>query len=71
MSPNPADDNIQFKGTSLAEKITLYNSFGQLIFHNNVKNNSVELPRSLAEGIYYATIETDRGILHRKLMIKR
>jgi PKD repeat protein len=71
MSPNPADDNIQFKGTSLAEKITLYNSFGQLIFQNNVKNNSVELPRSLTEGIYYAIIETDTGTLHRKLMIKR
>ncbi len=71
MSPNPADDNLQFKGTALAESITLYNNFGQLVFKNSVKNNNVTLPRTLSEGVYNAVIETDTGTLHRKLMIKR
>ncbi len=71
MSPNPADEHLQFRGTAVAEKITLYNSLGQKVFESAVKNNAADLPRSLAEGVYYAVIETDTGTLHRKLMIKR
>ena len=71
MMPNPADDNLQFKGTAVAESITLYNNLGQQVFQNVVKNNSVILPGSLAEGVYYAVIETDTGKLYRKLMIRR
>jgi PKD repeat protein len=71
MLPNPADEQLHFKGTAIAQKITLFNSFGQLVFETAIKNSTVELPRSLAEGVYNATIQTDKGILHRKLMIKR
>ena len=71
MMPNPATDQVQFKGTALAQKITLFNSFGQPVFESEVKNNTVTLPRSLAEGIYSAAVQTDKGWLHRKLVIRR
>lgn len=69
--PNPANDYLQFKGTAVAEKITLFNAFGQLVYATPVKNNSAELPRSLSEGVYNAVIQTNKGTLNRKLMIKR
>ncbi len=71
MSPNPADDKLQFKGSAAAEKITLFNSLGQQVFESPVKNNAADIPRGLAEGVYSVVIETDTGTLHRKLMIKR
>lgn len=69
--PNPANDQLHFRGTAAPEKITLFNAFGQQVYESSVENNAAQLPRSIAEGVYHATIQTDKGTLHRKLMIKR
>lgn len=71
MMPNPAQNLIKFKGTAIADKITLFNSFGQMVFTGIVANNSVILPEGLADGVYNAAILTNKGLLHRKLLIRK
>ncbi len=70
MMPNPANDHLQFKGTAKVARLSLFSSFGQLIFESAVENNAINLPATLATGVYNAVIQTDKGTLNRKLMIR-
>lgn len=55
--PNPANDVVQYKGTEMVEKISIYNALGQLVQEN--KTNSLEGVISiehLAQGSYFVKI---------------
>lgn len=55
--PNPANDYMQFKSTEMIEKISIYNTLGQLVQEN--KTNSMEGAISiehLAQGSYFVKI---------------
>ena len=70
MMPNPANDHLQFKGTAKVARLSVFSSFGQLIFESAVENNAINLPATLATGVYNAVIQTDKGTMNRKLMIR-
>jgi hypothetical protein len=55
--PNPANDFMQFKSTEMVEKISIYNTLGQLVQEN--KTNSMEGAISiehLAQGSYFVKV---------------
>jgi hypothetical protein len=55
--PNPANDVVQFKSSEMIEKISIYNTLGQLVQEN--KTNSLEGAISiehLAQGSYFVKV---------------
>lgn len=55
--PNPANNVVQFKSTEMVEKISIYNTLGQLVQEN--KTNSMEGAISiehLAQGSYFVKV---------------
>lgn len=60
--PNPANDVVQFKSTEMVEKISIYNTLGQLVQEN--KTNSMEGTISiehLAQGSYFVKVNNQNN----------
>ncbi len=55
--PNPANDFMQFKCTAMVEKISIYNTLGQLVQENktNATEGSISIEH-LAQGSYFVKI---------------
>src|SRR5690606_15213561 len=73
--PNPINSSttIATKDNVLIEKITLFNAIGQLLFVTDVpKQTTFNLELSkFASGMYNIQVQTDKGIVNKKIEIVR
>ncbi len=71
MYPNPTTDfvNLQFLSTLTLEKIKLYNGHGSLINQFSSLEKRLNL-KGLTAGMYYLKIETDQGVIIKKIIKK-
>jgi len=70
--PNPAKDFVYISSTEAAiSQITVFDIAGRKIMQKNTQSqNSVEIPVSeWVAGIYFAQIETDKGVVTRKVNV--
>ena len=76
--PNPTKDIfiIKFKSLVVQDiKLNIVNSIGELIFSENIArhigdyNKNIDL-KDNAKGIYFLEIETDEGIINKKLILQ-
>jgi len=70
--PNPATDRIQFNLTDTynVQAIELRNAIGQRVALLGASKRSIDVTQ-FPEGIYLLTINTDAGILNKKVVVKR
>ena len=67
--PNPAKDQFEIQTKVLEIKsVKFYNSLGQLVKISKTLKNDVS---ELANGIYIVLLETENGILTRRLLINK
>lgn len=60
--PNPVKDFLIIKGKTVVNKVTIFNSLGQLLFEKNQNNNEFSLDLSnLSNGNYFIKIESDNN----------
>ncbi|MBC7641978.1 MAG: T9SS type A sorting domain-containing protein [Flavobacterium sp.] len=67
--PNPTNDFIQIElpNSVYLEKISVYNSLGQMILTNNENKITVN---QLSNGIYFMDLKTSDGLVHKKFIKK-
>ncbi len=65
--PNPADDYFEIETSLNIDKVTLYNSNGQLVLIAKQKKMSTS---SLQKGIYFVKIEDEKGRVVFKKLVK-
>lgn len=69
--PNPAKDYLHFVGVQANDRVKIINSTGQIVLETTLKNTKITLPNSLANGLYYVSIQTSAGVVSKKIMIAR
>ena len=68
--PNPSRGEITIKNIkSIAKKIEVYNVYGQKVFSQVVSQDMTSITFNLPNGLYFAQIETERGIAVKKITI--
>lgn len=66
--PNPVDDNLIINGIDRDFTVTIFNATGQEVINSNLIKAKNEINMSgLNSGIYLINIQTDKGIIHRKV----
>lgn len=70
--PNPVVNNLNLYSNSLSiNNVSISNNLGQLVLNKRFKNtpHSVQIAiGKLPAGIYYVTINTDKGIIRKKIV---
>jgi hypothetical protein len=69
--PNPAHDVLHITGAAATDVLRLENTLGQTVLTATLSNTTVRLPETLANGIYYAVIHTDKGTIYKKILVTR
>lgn len=69
--PNPAASYVQISGADPAYTLTILNTLGQSVLTAPVGDGHITLPSGLANGMYYISITTPYGLVHRSLQILR
>ncbi len=73
--PNPASSNLTIRlGQLVATNIELYNLEGKEIYFLDFSESSnieISIPQSIQNGIYILLVSTDKGILNKRIIIKR
>lgn len=69
--PNPATDRINVKSDFKVLSAALYNVDGKMIWNNaNERNNTFSIDvENLDKGFYFLRLETDRGLISKKLVV--
>ncbi|WP_396167208.1 T9SS type A sorting domain-containing protein [Flavobacterium sp.] len=58
--PNPVKDYLTIKGNTVVNKVTVFNSLGQILFEKNQNNSEFSIDLSnLSSGNYYVKVESD------------
>lgn len=67
--PNPFKDQLQLLSESnlSIEKITIYNSLGQIVYQNATYSENIDLSK-LKSGYYYVELITDQGKKNQKVI---
>jgi len=67
--PNPGSDilHIQMPGSTLLEKVTVYNNLAQKVMESSHPDFDVT---GLAAGVHYVDIQTNEGTFHKKFIKK-
>ncbi len=76
--PNPTQNNINIQFTNLFTQdiqIRIFNSIGKLVFFDNISNYKGKYAKQIdlennAKGIYFLDIETDSGVIKKKLILQ-
>jgi len=69
--PNPVKDNLFIQSPYNINRIELLNNIGVAVFENVSKQNTFQLNVSfLSSGIYFLKIETEHGLVLRKILVK-
>jgi hypothetical protein len=71
--PNPANDRVNISSSQAMTDITIYNYVGQVVFRSNLSNaNSTTLNTGNYDaGIYVVRINTESGVITRRVTITR
>ena len=70
--PNPTSGKIDYKKSELViNNLTIYDNTGRVVKEiKHFNENSIDV-NELNDGIYYVKIETDKGIINYKLVVKK
>ncbi len=69
--PNPASDVVNVKSDYHVNSIEVLNNNGQVVYKHNIESSDFTVNVSTYErGIYYIKLETDQGIVLRKIAVK-
>lgn len=71
ISPNPADSYIRISSNSTPTVLSIFNSKGQLIIKETVKDSNIIRVNDLENGFYVVKLQEGGNITIRKLMIQR
>jgi hypothetical protein len=70
--PNPANDHVFITSSTELKRVTIYNSFGQLVVNEITTGKQYELnTANCTIGVYMVRVETIAGITTRTLTIQR
>lgn len=70
--PNPANSTISIQTGQKIEKISIYNMTGNLIMLNQASSQTqFTLPDGLVTGVYLLKIDTESGVITRKIIIDK
>ena len=70
--PNPAVDRVVVTANTLIISCKIYSVSGQCVKSETINSSSIDLNvKELAEGVYILELQTEQGILHKKLGIRR
>lgn len=70
--PNPANENLHINSTEHIKSIKIYNIQSQLIYSVSANSSSISINTSEFEsGIYFIKIDTNEGIINKKINIIR
>jgi hypothetical protein len=71
LSPNPTSSIITITSTNKIKEVNIYNIVGELIknYELRITNGSTTIDIStVSKGIYFAEIQTDRGVVRKKIV---
>ncbi|MBO4805495.1 MAG: cellulase family glycosylhydrolase [Paludibacteraceae bacterium] len=68
--PNPAQDGTLNISVNYDSNVTIYNVQGVAVFSQNVAAGTTKLNAPLVSGIYYVTIQNEKGFSTEKLSVK-
>lgn len=71
ISPNPAQDYLIVNGALSEDVFELRNLCGQTVLTSKLGQTRVDLPATLANGIYVALIRSQRGTFIQKIVLAR
>ncbi|MBP1664655.1 MAG: hypothetical protein H6Q19_1795 [Bacteroidetes bacterium] len=66
--PNPAGDNLYFKGINQASVVNIHNLDGKLVLKKKITNDTCMDISSLAAGVYVVKLKNKEGIFSCKLI---
>jgi len=70
--PNPADSEITIQSEiSQIQSVSVYNAVGSLIQRSAVQSLRVQLDLNMPQGLYLLHIETEIGLVVKKLVVKQ
>lgn len=70
--PNPVSENIHISTSTPIHKVTIYNMEGQLVYTLKANANYLTLPMpALSNGIYILRIDTESGVINRKITLSK
>jgi len=73
--PNPASDFVSIKSNEFLKNITLTNLQGKVVFNKQYNVSEISTLskldlRYLNKGLYFITVETNKGVFSRKLIVE-
>jgi hypothetical protein len=72
MYPNPATDHVFITSSNELERVTVYNTLGQLVLDEMVTGNEYELKTAgYTPGVYMVRVQNAAGITTRTLTVQR
>jgi hypothetical protein len=72
--PNPSSGEINITSSTPINQIIIHTSIGELVYCENLNGQTSSLlsaPSSLIDGLYFISIQKEKGIETRKLILKR
>ncbi|MFH0867004.1 MAG: choice-of-anchor J domain-containing protein [Bacteroidota bacterium] len=70
--PNPVNNELTINNLSAIGKVKIINAVGQIVFENNIIANTYKINTSNFEkGVYMMQIESERGVITKKVIISR
>ncbi len=69
--PNPTNDILYIQTKENINSIMVFNYIGELILFDKAGKNLVNLPATIQNGIYLVRVQTDNGIVTKKIIIER
>ena len=68
MYPNPVGDRLTVNGDGI-QHVRLFTVTGTCVYEKTVKRNKIEIDMaSLPHGLYFLNVQTEKGIVVRKLV---
>ena len=69
--PNPATDQVNITSSEEMTRVAVFNYLGQKVYEEAVKNREYRMNvDNLTNGVYYLRIQTDSGLITRKIMVQ-
>lgn len=69
--PNPSSSTVNIESEYLINNFKLYDAAGKLVLNKGVNNRQTVISmQTLAEGMYYITLDTEKGMITRKIIKK-
>lgn len=71
--PNPyqAGETLQIISKDTVGKVSIYNTFGNIVGQYNATNNKVSISENLTEGIYFVQYEVNNQTVSKQLIVKK